>query len=60
MIFVKKLKLQYDAKENDDFKYAKYSTYTKIYQILGMSYILVVLVILYANVCQIIELNQNL
>ena len=40
------LKLQYDAKENDDFKNAKKnSRHTKISQILEISYILVVLVI---------------
>jgi hypothetical protein len=40
--FCKYLNLQYDAKENDDFKNAKLF---KISQILEISYILVVLVI---------------
>ena len=40
------INLKYNAKENDNFKMAKYSKYFKTYQILKMSYILVVLVIL--------------
>ena len=43
--FCKYFKLMYDAKENDDFKMQKYSRFTKISQILEMSYILVVQVI---------------
>jgi hypothetical protein len=43
--FCKYFKLMYDAKENNDFKMQKYSRFTKISQILEMSYILVVLVI---------------
>jgi hypothetical protein len=38
--------LQYNAKENDDFKMQKYSKYIKISHIQEISYILVVLVIL--------------
>jgi hypothetical protein len=45
--FCKYLKLQYDAKENDDFKNAKYSRYTKISQILEMSYILVLVLVIH-------------
>ena len=41
-------------------KMKKYSKVIKISQILEMSYILVVLVIHKADVCQILELNQNL
>ena len=40
-------------------KMKKYSKVIKISQILEMSYILVVLVIHKADVCQILELNQN-
>jgi hypothetical protein len=40
------INLKYNAKENDNFKNAKIFKYTKTYQILKMSCILVVLVIL--------------
>ena len=40
------INLQYNAKENDNFKMPKYSKYIKISHIQEMSYILVALVIL--------------
>ena len=40
------INLQYNAKENDNFKMPKYSKYIKISHIQEMSYILVVLMIL--------------
>ena len=41
----KYLNLQYNAKENDDFKNSKIFRFTKIFQTQKISYVLVVLVI---------------